>query len=435
MVEFKQGQMKSYSASVEFSLNFDGKETPSVKVKEGEIVKYDGNIASYKKPDGFEVKGKTLSLRRAIVAGWLKYFDPVVSVSTETAVEPVSVSTETPAVEPVSVSTETPAVEPVSVSTETPAVEPVSVSTETPAVEPVIKDREFNDLKGGEFNKFLAKEAGPSKIIKERDQIVKYTDNGKRPTEFVKYDNKLEVAGDQVNVKDIESDDGRLMVSSSTSTTRTKKHKVEIKQAEDFGADSVTVMKSSKKNDESKKASNTFVIDNTTPSIFDGASIEEINRAKVKISSESQQGTVVRKVGSKGPMNIEDLDQDAKVVGKHVVKAESDDDAEVVKTLSDIEKEKTIEGITLKNEITGSSDKDIDVSVKTENTEPPIQEAPDYLSKLPEDWGKLHWTKKEKFIKQLEDPDFVRFIMMVETVKAIKVSCTERLKELEKQPS
>lgn len=389
MVEFKQGQMKSYSASVEFSLNFDGKETPSVKVKEGEIVKYDGSIASYKKPDGFEVKGKTLSLRRAIVAGWLKSFDPK-----------------------------------------------VSVSIEKQSVEPVIANSAFTDLKGGDFNKYIAQEAGPSKVIKEQDQIVKYTDNGKRPPEFVKEEKRLEVAGDQVNVKEIEAEDNRLMVSSSTSIIRSKKHKVEIKQAEDYGADSVRVMKTSSKKEDSKKQSS-FIVDNKTPSVSDEASLEEIKRAKgvVKSSEESQQGTVVRKVGSKAPMNIEDLEQDAKIVGKlkHIVKSENDDDAEVVKTLAGIEKEKTVEGIILKNEISGSSNKDIDVSVKTASAEPSTQEAPDYLSKLPDDWGKLHWTKKEKFIKQLDDPDFIRFIMMVETIKAIKVACTERLKELEKK--
>ena len=59
-----------------------------------------------------------------------------------------------------------------------------------------------------------------------------------------------------------------------------------------------------------------------------------------------------------------------------------------------------------------------------------VPESTDYLSTLPDDWGDLHWVKKEKFIKALTDKGFLEFILSVETIKAVQNACTERLSQL-----
>ena len=53
-----------------------------------------------------------------------------------------------------------------------------------------------------------------------------------------------------------------------------------------------------------------------------------------------------------------------------------------------------------------------------------------YLLMLPDDWGRLHWVKKEKFIKEQTDIKLIEYILSVETVKAVLNACRERLKEL-----
>jgi hypothetical protein len=63
----------------------------------------------------------------------------------------------------------------------------------------------------------------------------------------------------------------------------------------------------------------------------------------------------------------------------------------------------------------------------------PPKEQPNYLSMLPDDWGDLHWTKKEKFIKILTDIGLLKFILTVETLSAVQNACKARLAELENQ--
>ena len=49
---------------------------------------------------------------------------------------------------------------------------------------------------------------------------------------------------------------------------------------------------------------------------------------------------------------------------------------------------------------------------------------------LPADWAKMHWVKREQFIKSLTDKAFIEYILSVDTLKAVQKACTERLKEL-----
>lgn len=60
---------------------------------------------------------------------------------------------------------------------------------------------------------------------------------------------------------------------------------------------------------------------------------------------------------------------------------------------------------------------------------------PNYLLMLPDDWGKLHWVKKEKFIKEQTDIKLIEYILSVESVKAVLNACRERLKELGQETS
>lgn len=59
----------------------------------------------------------------------------------------------------------------------------------------------------------------------------------------------------------------------------------------------------------------------------------------------------------------------------------------------------------------------------------------DYLLILPDNWNKMHWVKKEKFIKDINDAFFVQFILSMESVKAVKNACMERLEELGQKES
>ena len=64
------------------------------------------------------------------------------------------------------------------------------------------------------------------------------------------------------------------------------------------------------------------------------------------------------------------------------------------------------------------------------NTPKTTPESSNYLLMLPEEWGELHWTKKEKFVKELTDIDFIKYLLVVETANAVQNACRERLNEL-----
>jgi hypothetical protein len=53
-----------------------------------------------------------------------------------------------------------------------------------------------------------------------------------------------------------------------------------------------------------------------------------------------------------------------------------------------------------------------------------------FLSMLPDNWSKMHWVQKEKFVKEQTNAAFIQFILSVESIKAVQNACTERLNEL-----
>ena len=112
--------------------------------------------------------------------------------------------------------------------------------------------------------------------------------------------------------------------------------------------------------------------------------------------------------------------------------------AKAASTQAMLEKEKPKKASAPSVEIPLPSSPKVTSTEKTEKEEGSIEDpedskkagSTDYLSMLPEDWGTLHWVKKEKFIKTLTDKGFIEFILSVETIKAVQNACTERLKEL-----
>jgi len=58
------------------------------------------------------------------------------------------------------------------------------------------------------------------------------------------------------------------------------------------------------------------------------------------------------------------------------------------------------------------------------------QPTTDLAAALPENFSKMHWVKKEKFVKVQSNPDLIKYIMGNEKTKAIQNACKARLKEL-----
>jgi len=54
------------------------------------------------------------------------------------------------------------------------------------------------------------------------------------------------------------------------------------------------------------------------------------------------------------------------------------------------------------------------------------------MDMLPEDWSTLHWVRKERFIMAITDIEFLKFIMKVESIKAVHAACRKRMTELAK---
>lgn len=490
VVEFVKGQPLTFVATRDFALNFEDRNIPSVKVREGETVKYDGQVAIYTKSDGDIAKGRCPGLKSAIITmGWLEML----------------VEEETPGEVEV----------PIEGSEDAPQLEEGSLFEDEVNEPPAeIPEGEYSDLKGGNFDEFAHKDGDThvvgsrgTEVIKEDDLIVKEIPAVNAAKENEK-GGKLEVAGDQVEVK---------TVTSTTVTPRTvKKGNFEVVEGDQFGADASIDIKMGKKTPEKPQEKKAYVVDDSTPRATEGMSREEIQRItkpQVIDADESQDAKVVKKI-AKGPevqqvegitmrktespkdvsfkktqspdgmtvttkvgsgsTGVADVSQQGGVVvgsigGDKVKKAtpaiEPQEAVEVGKVGAEKPKpkvepgEKT--GDDLIADIFGDEKKDASskrakdraaqrkkASVETQKMmegekepapevskeevkEKPKGEPVDYISKLPDDWGKLHWVKKEKFIKDLTDIEFIKFILSVETTKAVKRACTERLKELE----
>ena len=412
MVEVEKGDLLQYQCEQSFGLNFEDK-TPSVKLSKGDIVLYDGETAYYTKPSGEQVVGRTPWLRGAINMSWLSLMSgkPKKPAKQEKAEPKTDIKQRPPS--------------------------------------------KYDAFKGGDFNEFMQKQNQVEKkeIVREEDQIVR-----RMPEKAAKEeskDEKLEVAGDQVEVKNKDKS-GVFSVTSSTAQPRTRKHSTVVSSAEDFGAESTIAMKgSSEKKTDSDTKKKTYTVDNTTPSVPEDASREELSRAKGVVNAdESQDAKVVRKI-SRGSMKVQQMDGvtitnevgsgDKPISTKASVGSPAEDlntgakvsrGSETVVDLSEVgRKEKPEEQAPIVEEETQEAPQ-VDSGDNQENPEMEDaqgkDEAQDYLDKVPDNWGDMHWTQKEKFIKQQEDRGLVEFILRVESLKAVKNACEKRLEELDK---
>lgn len=374
------GQMLEYISNIEFSLNFEDKRN-SVKVKVGEIVRYDGTIAKYiKQPSGEEVFGKTSSLKSAIASNWLTLNVPGAPVG------------------------------------------PIDVKTDHVRGDGIVyKKADYDPLKGGSFDEHLKSSndivvAKPGRqVIAEEDQVVKRTDFNRTPEANTKRAEKLEVSGDQVNVRETGT---RVSNSTSSSTQRTSKPRVI--QADDGQADHIIVGKKKEAAEPTTKAK-TFTVDSSTPSVPEDATMAEVRRSTVKFD-DRQDARVIGKVGA--PRMADEPNEVEGIVLKKTGSEKPSQGSTPVADLSGVRTQSEVDAI----------EKNIDKK-EVASVTPMVKSTKNYVDMLPEDWATLHWVKKEKFIDEITDPDFLKFIMRVESIKAVHAACKKRLIELAKQSS
>ena len=391
-----------YVSNRTFNLNFEDHRN-SVVVKQGDSVSFDGRVAIYI-PNGTSGVGR--SLGKAIDIGWLTKKETKSSKKSSN-----------------------------------------KKSSKKDTAKKENKPRATYDPKiGGEFEEFLRQE-NDTKVLTEDELIVKKT-----KTRDEIHTGKMEVSVEEAAVKE------NVTVSSSTATPKTKAHSKEVISA-DVNS-SIDMKNTPKAKEESKK--NSFTVDETTPRIQDGASPDEIKRVvKVDLDQESQGATVVKKMGS-SQTEVQEMDgvtlrrpdttpKDTKITTTTAASAGDgmpNQGARVVGTIGGKKDGKKTEPLEPQDAKVvgrvGEKKGRTKTTTKTASKKAPSKKKSthkkavkttsddqDYLSKLPDGWGDLHWVKKEKFILELEDIGFIKFIMSVETLNAVQKACKKRLEQLE----
>lgn len=385
--------MSEYVASIGFALNFEDHKD-SAQVRAGESVFFDGKKAQYINRSGDEISGVAPSLRSAINMRWLN-LKTNVGITTKQVQETQMIDRDADKI-------------------------------------PANRGEKYDNLKGGSFEEMMAKERRmEGNIIHDDALIVKHTGSIAVKEKKAAAAGKLEISGDQVEIKE------NVMVNSSTTTAPNRSHKKEIIRSEDYGAKTTTPIKgaSEQKNPETKKE--TFTVDDKTPRIPEDATMKEVKRAVVQNEGESQDAVVVGTV-KKASMTVESPEG---VVLKKKGETEKSETTKVIEgvTFKTVEKKAPpTNGATVTvssggdaiTEVTEGAEGVEVVQKKTGVNIAPKPESTDYLSMLPEDWGSLHWTKKEKFVKNHTNVDFIKFILSVETTTAVQNACKARLKEL-----
>lgn len=375
------GPMLEYISNIEFSLNFEDKRS-SVKVKVGEIVRYDGSIAKYtKQPSGEEIMGKTSSLRSAITSNWLTLNIPGAPVG------PLDVKTD-------------------------------KIRNGNDGI--VYKPADYDPLKGGSFDELLKKSddivvAGARQVIREEDQVVKKTNFDRTPAAIVKKTGKLEVAGDQVNVRET----GTTVSNSTSSSVGQRTNKPRVIQADDGQADHIIVSKKKEVLEPTTKAK-TFTVDSSTPAVPEDATMADVKRSTIRFDDQQD----ARVIGKTGVGETRMPDEPNEVEGIVLRKTGSTKLSQGSTPVADLS------GVKTQSEV-NALEREIDKPLPEHHSRIPVTK--NYVDMLPEDWATLHWVKKEKFIVEITDPDFLKFIMRVESVKVVHAACKKRLIEIEKQ--
>jgi len=367
-VGFAEGKPQEYMAEISFNLNLENKK--SSKVQKGDKILYDGHVAAYTSQAGISISGESRSLKSAIQAGWL-----VLMKNGE------------------------------------------KVSTAPEQKEPTKNDSDFDSKKGGNFDVFMKNDG---KVIHEKDLIVKNTQPMKKSQDKPATGEKHEVAGDQVDVKKIE--EPALMVNSTTTVARTKVHSKNVQASDSYGADNTRALnmkRSTEPPDIKKKKA--FTVDSSTPTVQDGATLDEVKRAKGTEPMEDQGAKVVKKL-KQGSMQVESME------GVAFKKTKSPKDMTITTKVSS--------GGDMAVDISTSADTKVVSKIEKPTEGAPVETAktatskPDYASMTPPDWKSMHWVKKEKWIKAQMDPKLLEYLLSVEDVNAVINACKERLKEL-----
>ena len=371
------GKMQEYISNIEFSLNFEDKKK-SARVRVGDIVHFDGVTAKHRDVrTGEENVGRAIPLKSAVANNWLKLNTPGASVGS------VNLRVD-------------------------------KIREDVPGKLP-----DYNKLTGGAFDEFLKEEnitssqVKPSKVTQEDDQIVKRVNfpsqsQAEKPAART---GKLEVSNDQVDVKS-------MKVSNSTSSTggAQKTARMPVIQHDDGHADHIII--SSKNKEPAKvqeKPKNSFTVDGSTPNLPADATMNEVRRAVTPIDfDESQDAQVVGKIGQ--PKMADEPNEVEGIVLKKTAFSKKASGSTPVADLSGVKTQAEVDHM----------EKGLDQSEVAKTSA-----AINYADMLPDNWSTLHWTKKEKFITQITDPKFVKYVMTVETAKVIQNACRKRLGDLE----
>jgi len=397
-VMFERGKALDFVATRDFSLNCEEKALKSIKVHKDETISYDGSSVSYMKSSGEVVSGTCPGLKTAInVFGWLR------AKNGKEVIAPIMTIPQ----------------------------------QEVP---------DFDNLRGGNFQTYAEKTMGgvrpKAQVIHEEDRIVRPAMPRTEPKEQVK-GGRLEVSGDQVVVKKVTRE---TLVNSSTSSVRTEKRSPKVILSDEMGSESSQPMVRTKRQMEAtaaaaapkRKAS--FVVDSTTPNVPEDATLKDLKRAKGASDPLEDQGArVVKKIK---PAVVE---MDGQAVEKEGIRFEKikspvdmtittkvgpggdgigDQGGQVVRKIG---ASKVATAVNVPKLDTTVEISELDNNVSIPETK---KESTDYLGRLPDGWGKMHWVQKEKYIKSLTDVGFIMFIKSVETAKAVQDACAERLKAL-----
>lgn len=480
---FEKEKFQSFIAVKEFSLNFDSpQKIGSQKIKVGMKVSYDGETVSFINLKDQEITGKASSLKAAIIkAGWLipcnadkkskkkKIIDvPQVNSVPRTAYDDKKGGDFNVYAEKNIGFANKKGVKNLEVVKEE--------STEIKRIKPIVdKNADYDAARGGNFDSFVNKEIGKGgqieahiqkpgerqikfdkNIVRENDRIAKELSfNSEKNTEQ-KVKGKLEIAGDQIDVKDLRAS---RLVNSSTVNFKETKRKFVVEQRDSAG----TEVSQHKSIDRTPKdgTRKSFVVDDQTPrNIAEGATLSEISKMKRQViaADSAQDASVVKSISvrrdrkevegitfreNNAPHEISlktkvssgyidmpvEADVAGTVVAKIAVRTETTQNNAKAKAEA---RKKAVSKVT--EELLKNSPKITPkVLIKAEVIEEDNQvEGNDYLDRLPENWSDLHWVQKEKFIKSLTDVGFIEFILSVEIVTAVQNACQERLIELKK---
>ena len=445
---------RDYIATRDFALNWDDKKMKSVKVRSGEIVNYDGVTAFYIDTKTLEEsKGPCHGLKSAIEAmGWLVPKNGKVAIKPEIE-QPQAPRSDYDAKIGGSFDTFM-AREQAQVA----VPNKYSVIKEKDiVVKDLSKPQVLEEKKSGKFEVI-----GDQVAVKEKLMVRNSTTSIHSPKM-----NMTVIAGDEGgSERTIPLNRPQKDNTKATRKTFTVDETTPRNISEDLTIDEVKRMQGVIKADDSQDAK----VIGTIKQSAETKTVEGITFKKTVPWVEKPITATVSRGGNEPVVSIQD---DGVVVGKikpqkdpietaedkkrRVESAKQARLAKAATTQAMLEKEKPVivtepepivndtmasfspvpvESVTLNVAVKDSDELVFDtVDVETKKDAPvekvaSTSESTDYLSMLPDDWGDLHWVKKEKFIKALTDKGFLEFILSVETIKAVQNACTERLKEL-----